>query len=216
MARVRTAVLISGRGSNFSALHAASGDDAYPADIRLVIANRADAPGLALAAAAGVASLVVDHRGFGRDRQAFEAAIDRELRAGGIELVALAGFMRLLTPWFVTRWHDRLVNIHPSLLPAFPGTNTHARALAAGVRIHGCTVHLVRSEMDSGPILAQGAVAVHDGDTAETLAARVLSVEHRIYPSALALLAAGRVRVEGAVARVDAAPATEVLVNPAG
>lgn len=214
MRRVPTAVLISGRGSNFSALHRASLTPDYPAEIRLVVSNRADAGGLALAEAAGVARRVVEHRQFGRDREGFEAALDAVLAEAGIELVALAGFMRLLTATFVERWRDRLVNIHPSLLPAFPGTDTHARALAAGVRIHGCTVHLVRAEMDCGPILAQGALAVHEDDSADSLAARVLAVEHRIYPAALALLAAGRVRVCGARAWLDAAPVADVLVNP--
>lgn len=215
MAPVPTAVLISGRGSNFSALHAASLAPGYPAAIRLVVSNRADAGGLALAKAAGVPTAVVEHRQFGRDREKFEDALEAALQGAGIELVALAGFMRLLTEKFVARWHDRLVNIHPSLLPAFPGTDTHARALAAGVRIHGCTVHLVRTEMDCGPILAQAAVPVHDDDTEATLAARVLAMEHKIYPRALALLASGKVRVEGAVAKLDAPAAEGALANPA-
>lgn len=215
MAPVPTAVLISGRGSNLSALHAASLAPGYPAAIRLVVSNRADAGGLALAKAAGVPTAVVEHRQFGRDREKFEDALEAALQGAGIELVALAGFMRLLTEKFVGRWHDRLVNIHPSLLPAFPGTDTHARALAAGVRIHGCTVHLVRTEMDCGPILAQAAVPVHDDDTEATLAARVLAMEHKIYPRALALLASGKVRVEGAVAKLDAPAAEGALANPA-
>ena len=207
MARVPTAVLISGRGSNFSALHAASLAPDYPAAIALVVANRADAPGLGLARAAGVPAVVIEHRAFGRDRQTFDAALDSTLRDRGIALVALAGFMRVLTENFVTAWQDRLVNIHPSLLPAFPGLDTHARALAAGVRLHGATVHLVRPEVDSGPILAQAAVPVLPSDTEASLAARVLAVEHRIYPMALAALASGRAP---AAASADAA-----LINPA-
>jgi phosphoribosylglycinamide formyltransferase-1 len=214
MGGVRTAVLISGRGSNFSALHAASLAPGYPAEIVLVIANRADAPGLRLAEAAGVPTAVIEHRAFGRDRAGFDAALDARLRGDNIALVALAGFMRLLTAPFVAAWQDRLVNIHPSLLPAFPGLDTHARALAAGVRLHGCTVHLVRPEMDSGPILAQAAVPVAPDDTESSLAARVLAAEHRLYPMALALLAAGRVRMEGNVARIDAGCAEGVLLNP--
>jgi formyltetrahydrofolate-dependent phosphoribosylglycinamide formyltransferase len=212
--RTPVAVLISGRGSNFSALHAASLAPGYPARIALVVSNRADAPGLALAQAVGVATAVIDHRAFRGDRAGFDAAMDARLRVAGVRLVALAGFMRLLTAGFVDAWRDRLVNIHPSLLPAFPGLDTHARALTAGVKLHGATVHLVRAEMDSGPILAQGAVAVLGDDTEATLAARVLAVEHTIYPVALAWLAAGRVRVSGAVAVVEAPGAAGRLVNP--
>jgi formyltetrahydrofolate-dependent phosphoribosylglycinamide formyltransferase len=208
-------VLISGRGSNFSALHAASLTPGYPAQMALVISNRADAPGLSLAQAAGVPTAVIEHRAFGRDREKFDAALDARLAEAGIELVALAGFMRLLTAGFVGRWQDRLVNIHPSLLPAFPGLDTHARALAAGVRLHGATVHLVRAEMDSGPILIQAAVPVRPDDSEATLAARVLAVEHKIYPPALAWLASGKVRVDATVARVEAPPANGLLVNPA-
>jgi phosphoribosylglycinamide formyltransferase-1 len=198
------------------ALLAAARDPAYPAEIALVLSNRADAPGLAHAEAEGVPVAVVESRPFRGDREAFERALDAALARHGIELVALAGFLRVLTPWFVARWQDRLVNIHPSLLPAFPGLDTHARALAAGVRLHGCTVHLVRAEVDAGPILAQAAVPVLADDTPETLAARVLAQEHRIYPAALAWLAAGRVRVEGAravVAGVGGAPEA-ALANP--
>ncbi|GGG25046.1 phosphoribosylglycinamide formyltransferase [Caldovatus sediminis] len=210
------AVLISGRGSNMRALLAAARDPAYPAEIALVLSNRADAAGLAHAEAAGVPAAVVESRLFRGDREAFERALDAALARHGIELVALAGFLRVLTPWFVARWQDRLVNIHPSLLPAFPGLDTHARALAAGVRLHGCTVHLVRAEVDAGPILAQAAVPVLADDTPETLAARVLAQEHRIYPAALAWLAAGRVRVEGSravIAGAGGAPAA-ALANP--
>jgi phosphoribosylglycinamide formyltransferase-1 len=189
--RRRTAVLISGRGSNMAALLDAARDPAYPAEIVLVLSNRPDAGGLDLAARAGTATEVVDHRPFKGDRAAHEAAIDRVLRAHGIEVVCLAGYMRLLTPVLVDAWHGRMLNIHPSLLPAFPGLDTHARALAGGVKLHGCTVHLVTQEMDAGPILAQAAVPVLPGDTGDTLAERVLRQEHRLYPAALAAFAAG-------------------------
>jgi formyltetrahydrofolate-dependent phosphoribosylglycinamide formyltransferase len=189
MTKRRTAILISGRGSNMQALIAAAADPAYPASIDLVLSNRPDAAGLATAAAAGVPTLVIDHRAFPADRAAHEAAIDRALRDHAIELVCLAGYMRLLTPWLVGRWAGRMLNIHPSLLPAFPGLDTHARALAAGACQHGCTVHLVTEAMDAGPILAQAAVPVLPDDDAETLAARVLAQEHLIYPRALAQLA---------------------------
>jgi formyltetrahydrofolate-dependent phosphoribosylglycinamide formyltransferase len=214
--RRRAAILISGRGSNMAALlEAAAADPAYPAEIALVLSNRADAAGLARAQAAGVPVSVVESRGFGRDRAGFEAAMQRELDAHGIELVALAGFMRVLTEGFVARWAGRMINIHPSLLPAFPGLDTHARALAAGVKLHGCTVHLVTPGVDEGPILVQAAVPVLEGDTEESLAARVLAEEHRIYPAALAWLAAGRVRLAegGPVVSGIAAPAG-ALINP--
>jgi phosphoribosylglycinamide formyltransferase 1 len=192
----RVAVLISGRGSNMEALVAAAASDLYPAQITVVIANRADAPGLARAAAANVPTAVVDHQVFGTDREAFERALEAELEPRGVELICLAGFMRLFSPWLVNRWQDRMLNVHPALLPAFKGLNTHARALAAGVKIHGATVHFVVAEMDSGPILAQAGLAVHEHDTPQTLAARVRRLEHRIYPLALKLLAEGRVQIQ--------------------
>ncbi len=167
----RTAILISGRGSNMEALIAAARDPAYPAEIVLVLSNRPDAPGLETARAAGIAAEAIDHRDFGRDRPAHEAAIDAALRAADAEIVCLAGYMRLLTPFLVGAWQGRMLNIHPSLLPSFPGLHTHARALEAGVKLHGCTVHLVTAEMDSGPILAQAAVPVLAGDTEDDLAA---------------------------------------------
>ena len=207
----RAAILISGRGSNMAALLAAAAAPAYPASVALVLSNRADAAGLARAAAAGVPTAVVESRAFRGDREAFERAVEAELARHGAELVALAGFMRVLTPGFVHRWEGRLVNIHPSLLPAFPGLDTHARALAAGARLHGCTVHLVSAGVDEGPILAQAAVPVLDADTAETLAARVLEQEHRLYPAALAWLASGRVRLEGGRARVVGGAAEAAL-----
>jgi formyltetrahydrofolate-dependent phosphoribosylglycinamide formyltransferase len=189
----RVAVLLSGRGSNMAALLAAAQAPDYPAEVALVLSNQPDAAGLAHAAERGVAAISVPHKPFGRDRESHEAAIQAVLEAHAIELVCLAGYMRLLTPFLVRRWAGRMLNIHPSLLPAFPGLDTHARALAAGSRLHGCTVHLVTEVMDEGPILAQAAVPVLPDDTAATLAARVLAQEHRVYPLALGLLAAGRV-----------------------
>jgi len=193
MTKKRVAVLISGRGSNMVALIEAAKAQDYPAEIALVVSNRPDASGLARARQAGIATAIVDHRAFGEDREAFERALDGELQAHRIDLVCLAGFMRLLTPWFVTRWSGRMLNIHPALLPQFKGLHTHRRALAAGVKRHGATVHFVVPEMDAGPIVAQDSVPVVEGDTEETLAERVLEVEHRIYPQALRLVAEGRV-----------------------
>ena len=180
----RVGILISGRGSNMAALIAAARDD-FPARIVLVVSNEPDAPGLALARAAGVPTAAIDHRPFVRDRAAHEAAIDAALRAAGVEIVCLAGYMRRLTPFLVDRWARRMLNIHPSLLPAFPGLHTHERALEAGVKLHGCTVHLVTADVDGGPILAQAAVPVLPGDDEATLADRVLAAEHRIFPEAL-------------------------------
>ncbi len=212
--RRRVGVLISGRGSNMKALIEAARRPGYPAEIVLVLSNRADAAGLGIAAAAGIATRVVPHRDF-PDRAAFDAALDARLREAAIDLVCLAGFMRLLTPGFVASWRDRMINIHPSLLPAFPGLDTHARALAAGVRFTGCTVHFVRAEMDSGPIIAQAAVPVLPGDTEDALAARVLAAEHQLYPLALGLVAAGKVRVEGERALIEGHRAPEgAVLNP--
>jgi phosphoribosylglycinamide formyltransferase-1 len=214
MGRLRIAVLISGRGSNLQALIEACRDPGMPAEIVLVVSNRADAAGLGRAAAAGIATRTIDHRSFA-GRAGFDAALDRCLREADVELICLAGFMRLFTAGFVTAWRDRLVNIHPSLLPSFPGLDTHARALAAGVRFSGCTVHFVRPETDSGPILAQAVVPVAPDDTPETLAARVLAAEHRLYPLALRWLAEGRIRVEGerAIIAGAAVPAL-VAISP--
>jgi phosphoribosylglycinamide formyltransferase 1 len=189
MIRRRVAILISGRGSNMSALIEAAKAADYPAEISLVISNRPDAAGLARAQAEGIPTAVVDHKVFGKDREAFDRALQAVLEAHRIELVCLAGFMRLLSPWLVERWHGRMLNIHPALLPAFKGLDTHRRALAAGAKVHGATVHLVAPEVDSGPIIMQEAVPIVTGDTVETLAARVLEAEHRIYPEALKLLA---------------------------
>ncbi len=212
MRRARTAVLISGRGSNMAALLDAASRPDYPADIVLVLSNRADAAGLARAAALGFPTAIVESRG--RSRPDFEAALQAVLAEHQVELLALAGFMRVLTEEFVQFWEGRMLNIHPSLLPAFPGLDTHARALRAGVRLHGCTVHLVTPGVDEGPILGQAAVPVLDDDTEASLAARVLEQEHRLYPAALAWLAAGLVRVEGNVARVASAASTGALANP--
>jgi phosphoribosylglycinamide formyltransferase-1 len=195
--RRRVAVLISGRGSNMASLIEAAHDPAYPADIVLVVSNRPDAGGLARARAAGIATAVVDHKRH-PDRESFDAALDQTLREHAIEIVCLAGFMRILTPGFVEAWAGRMLNIHPSLLPEFKGTDTHARALAAGVARHGCTVHFVTPELDSGPIVAQAEVPVLPGDTAETLAARVLAQEHLLYPRALALVASGHATLDPA------------------
>ena len=198
--RVRTAILISGRGSNMVALIEAAKAVDFPAQIALVAANLPEAGGLERAAAAGIATTSVDHRPFGKDREAFERALDTELQAHGIELIVLAGFMRVLTPWFVTRWQGRMINIHPSLLPDFRGTHTHARALEAGVAEHGCTVHFVVPELDAGPTILQAKVPVLPGDDEASLSARVLEQEHRIYPQALALVASGAVKLEDGVA----------------
>jgi len=218
--RLKIGVLISGRGSNLQALIDACALPDYPAEIALVIANRADAFGIERARRAGVPAMVIPHRDF-PDRESFDAALDAALRQAGVELVCTAGFMRILTAWFVERWHDRQINIHPSLLPLFPGLHTHERALAAGVRFAGCTVHFVRLGVDTGPIIAQAAVPVLPDDDADRLAARVLAAEHRLFPLALRLVAEGRTRivaepdgservvVAGAVAPADA------MLNPA-
>lgn len=194
--RKRVAILISGRGSNMAALIAAAAERDYPAEIVAVISDRADAPGLDLAARAGVETRTVlraDYPG----REAHEGALADALANTQAELVCLAGYMRALSPDFVARWQGRMINIHPSLLPAFPGLDTHARALEAGLRVHGCTVHFVTAQVDAGPIIAQAAVPVFPADGEEALAARVLRAEHRLYPAALALLAEGKVGMEG-------------------
>ncbi len=194
-ARKRIGVLISGRGSNMAALIEACNKPDYPAEIVTIISNRPEAPGLATARDAGIATGVIDHKAFD-SRESFEAALDAALHEAQVDLVCNAGFMRLLTEGFVEAWRDRQLNIHPSLLPSFKGLHTHERALTAGVRISGCTVHFVRTEMDSGPIIAQAAVPVLPDDTPDTLAARVLQAEHRLYPLALELVATGAARVE--------------------
>jgi phosphoribosylglycinamide formyltransferase 1 len=206
MSRKRVAVLISGRGSNMAALIEAAKDKSYPAEIVLVFANRSDAGGLSLARAAKIATDVVDHTSYGADRATFERALQAALEKNCIDLVCLAGFMRLLSADFVRQWQERLLNIHPALLPAFKGLDTHKRAIETSAAVHGATVHFVVAEMDSGPIIAQGAVPVRDDDTEETLAARVLTVEHRIYPLALRLVAEGRVRVMDGRCLIDGVP----------
>jgi phosphoribosylglycinamide formyltransferase 1 len=198
MNKKRVAVLISGRGSNMVALIEAAKAPDYPAEIVLVVSNVPDAAGLARARQDGITTAVIDHRTFGKDREAFEHALDKELQARRIEIVCLAGFMRLLTPWFVKLWSGRMLNIHPALLPAFKGLHTHRRALEARAERHGATVHFVVPEMDSGPTIAQDSVAVAKDDTEATLAARVLEVEYRIYPEALRLVAEGRVSLDTA------------------
>jgi phosphoribosylglycinamide formyltransferase-1 len=198
MPRKRVAVLISGRGSNMASLIEAARDPAYPAEIVLVVSNRPDAAGLERARTENIATAVVDHTIFGKDREAFERALQAVLDKNRIDIVCLAGFLRLFTPWLVKRWEGRMLNIHPALLPDFKGLYTHERALAAGVERHGATVHFVSLEMDEGPIILQQDVPVRKDDTPETLAARVLEVEHCIYPQALRLVAEGRVALYGA------------------
>jgi phosphoribosylglycinamide formyltransferase 1 len=198
MSRKRTAILISGRGTNMGALISAAMAPSYPAEISLVLSNRPDAKGLERAAEFGIPTAVVDHKDFSGDREAFERQVNAVLKEHNIELVALAGFMRILTPFLVDAWTNRMINIHPALLPSFKGLATHERAIDEGVKLHGATVHFVSSEMDDGPIIIQGAVPVLDADTPETLAARVLGVEHRIYPKALELVASGKAKVTGA------------------
>ncbi|MGA9005911.1 MAG: phosphoribosylglycinamide formyltransferase [Xanthobacteraceae bacterium] len=191
----RVAVLISGRGSNMTALIEAAKAQDYPAEIVVVVSNRPDALGLVRAREAGIATALVDHTAFGKDREAFERALDAALHAHRIEVVCLAGFLRLLTPWFVDRWSGRMINIHPALLPHFKGLDTHRRALEAGAGEHGATVHFVSVGMDEGPVILQRAVPVLGSDTEASLAARVLEVEHQIYPQALRLVAEGRARL---------------------
>jgi phosphoribosylglycinamide formyltransferase-1 len=188
MSKARTAVLISGRGSNMMALVEAARDRAYPAEIVCAVSNRADARGLDFAAAHGIPAKVIDHKAYAA-REDFEAALDGYLRSMQVEIIALAGFMRVLTAGFIAGWEGRMINIHPSLLPAYKGLHTHERALADGAKVHGCSVHLVTPELDGGPVLMQAEVPVLPGDTPETLSARVLKEEHKLYPRALAMLA---------------------------
>jgi phosphoribosylglycinamide formyltransferase-1 len=218
MAKLKAGVLVSGSGTNLQALLDAAAAPDYPAEIGLVISNKPDAYGLKRAEAAGVATQIIDHGDY-ENRETFDVALSTALGNAGCDLVCLAGFMRILTADFVEKWHDRLINIHPSLLPSFRGLDAQAQALAAGVRIAGCTVHFVRTEMDAGPIIVQGAVAVHDGDDADSLSARILEVEHRIYPLALRLIGEGRVTVAGETAHITgnvegAGPTTNFLISP--
>ena len=214
MEKLRVAVLISGRGSNLQALIDACAEEDFPARIVVVISNTENAMGLERAERAEIPTKVIQHQEFA-DRAEFEAALERTIQNYDANFICLAGFMRLLTSGFVDSWHDRLINIHPSLLPSFRGLDTHARALAAGIRFSGCSVHFVRSEVDAGPIIVQAAVPVHPDDTPDTLAARILTAEHRCYPLALRWIADGRVTVEGDVVRVAGARVPKKnLVNP--
>jgi phosphoribosylglycinamide formyltransferase-1 len=211
----RVAILISGRGSNMSALIDATRQPDFPAEIVIVIANRADAGGLERATAAGIPTLTIESKPFGRDKAGFEAILQSALDQHGIELICLGGFMRLFTAEFVQRWYGRMLNIHPSLLPSFPGLDPQGQALRAGVKISGATVHFVIPETDAGPIVMQGAVAVRDDDTAETLAAQILAIEHRIYPDALRLVASDKIRLEGGVCKAaGSAGSDDTLVSP--
>ena len=212
----RVAILISGRGSNMVALIEAAKASDFPAEIVVVISNRSDAGGLEKAAASGIPTVIIESKPFGRDRAAFEAVLQQALDQHRVDLICLGGFMRLFTAEFVQRWYGRMLNIHPSLLPAFPGLDPHGQALRAGVKISGATVHFVIPETDAGPIVMQGAVAVSDDDSAETLAARILAIEHRIYPEALRLVASGSIRLEGDVCRTEGASASGgTLIVPA-
>src|SRR6201997_166794 len=211
----RVAILISGRGSNMAALIKAATAQDYPAEITVVISNRADALGLERAKAAGVPTVVIESKPFGKDRAGFEAKLQAVLDQHGIELICLGGFMRLFTPEFTKAWYGKMLNIHPSLLPSFPGLDPHGQALRAGVKISGATVHFVIPETDAGPILMQGAVSVSDHDSPDTLSERILEVEHRIYPDALRLLASGQVQLEGDVCKTSASAASgNFLISP--
>jgi phosphoribosylglycinamide formyltransferase-1 len=215
LAGLKLAVLISGRGTNLQALIDACAEENFPARIAVVISNVADAPGLERARKAGILTQVIDHREFD-DRDAFDAALSDALSNHEVRLICLAGFMRLLGRAFVDRWRDRIINVHPSLLPAFKGLHVHERVLESGVRITGCTVHYIRPEMDEGPIIVQGAVPVRADDTPETLADRVLQIEHRIYPLAVRLIADGKARPAGdIVPYIDLADPVSALINPA-
>jgi phosphoribosylglycinamide formyltransferase-1 len=212
----RVAILISGRGSNMVALIRAAAAQDFPAEIVLVISNRADAGGLEKAGASGVPTVTIESKSFGKDRVGFEAALQSTLDEHKIELICLGGFMRLFTAEFVQRWYGRMLNIHPSLLPSFPGLDPHGQALKAGVKISGATVHFVIPETDAGPILIQGAVAVRDDDTPEILAARILEIEHRIYPDALRLLASDRIRLDGDACKTTGSAGSDAtLISPA-
>jgi len=212
----RVAILISGRGSNMAALIEAARAADFPAEIVVVISNRSDAGGLEKAATSGIPTRTIESRPFGTDRAAFEAVLQSALEQHRVELICLGGFMRLFTAEFVQRWHGRMLNIHPSLLPSFPGLEPQAQALRAGVKISGATVHFVIPQTDAGPIVMQGAVAVGDGDTPEQLAARIIAIEHRIYPEALRLVASGRVRIEDDICKTAGQFASgAVLISPA-
>lgn len=213
---LKVAILISGRGSNMQALVRATREAGFPAEIACVISNDPAAAGLEWARENGVTAEVLDHKRFGKDRRKFEEALTAAIEKHGCQLVMLAGFMRLLTPFFVDHWRDRLVNIHPSLLPAFTGLHVHEQVIAYGAKFTGCTVHFVRAEMDHGPIIAQAAVPVHQDDTPDSLAARVLESEHKIYPMALRLIAEGRVNLHDERVFIADVKAPESVCNPVG
>jgi phosphoribosylglycinamide formyltransferase-1 len=216
MIKRRVAILISGRGSNMAALIKAAKPADFPAEIVLVISNRADAGGLVTARENGIATVTIESKPFGKDRAAFEANLQAALDQHKVELICLGGFMRLFTAEFVQRWYGKMLNIHPSLLPSFPGLEPQAQALRAGVKVSGATVHFVIPETDAGPIVMQGVVSVDDDDTPETLAARILIVEHLIYPEALKRLAAGRIRLEGDLCKTTGSEAgSDVMISPA-
>jgi phosphoribosylglycinamide formyltransferase-1 len=211
----RVAILISGRGSNMTALIEAAKAKGFPAEIVVVISNKADASGLAKAQESRIPTLVIESKPFGKDRAGFETVLQAALDDNRVDLICLGGFMRLFTAEFVQRWHGRMLNIHPSLLPSFPGLDPHGQALRAGVKISGATVHFVIPQTDAGPIVMQGAVAVRDDDTPDTLAERVLAIEHRIYPDALRLVASGETRLEGDVCKTTAnAGLDDTLISP--
>ena len=203
MGKLKVGILISGRGSNMAALVEAAQHPEFPAEVRCVVANRPDAKGLDFAREHGIPAILVDHKAYASKAE-FEAAVTDALVAHDVDFVCLAGFMRIVSPGFIERWHNRLINIHPSLLPSYKGLHTHERALADGVKLTGCTVHFVRAEMDVGPIVAQAAVPVIAGDTPDSLAARILTAEHRLYPLALRLIAEGKATLRGEI--VDIAP----------
>ena len=215
MARLKVGVLVSGNGSNLQTLIDLCAAPDFPAEIVLVVSNKPGVVALDRAARAGIPTAVIPHQGF-PDRMAFDQAIDAALRAAGVEFICLAGFLRVLSEMFVELWHDKIINIHPALLPNFKGLHTHAQALAAGVRFHGCTVHIVRPVLDDGPILVQAVVPVLAGDDEQSLAARVLKAEHRAYPLALKLIAEGRVQIDGNRALIDGKvpDAAALLMNP--
>lgn len=211
MAKLKVGILISGRGSNMAALIRAAAEPDYPAEIACVVSNKAEAHGLAIAAAADIPTTVVSHRNH-PDRETFDRIVSAELERRGVGLVVMAGFMRILSPWFANRWANRLINIHPSLLPAFRGLHVQRQAIDAGVRLSGCTAHFVIPDLDSGPIIAQATVPVLDGDTAETLSARILRQEHRLYPEVVRWFAEGRIAVDGARVTVAGIPIEATLL----
>jgi phosphoribosylglycinamide formyltransferase-1 len=213
MAKLKVGILISGRGSNMAALIEATRDPAYPAEIVCVVSNVASAAGLEIAKKAGIAAVAIPHKEF-PDRESFDRAVSAELEKHGVGLVALAGFMRIQSPWFPQHWAGRIINIHPSLLPSFPGLHVQQQAIDAGVRVSGCTVHFVTPELDAGPIIAQAAVPVLPGDTADALATRILRQEHRLYPLVVRWFAEGRIRSRDGGVEVDVPQGATLLFSP--